>query len=143
MDQRANHTLNNVRKSDKLRGERIFSASDFMSQDDRLRIEQARQKTHENKRKFDDVDAYTAEIVARFGYEAYKDWNAGIIPDAKTAKWILAERARDKSKLLSMEGIIIAMIAPTIRRQKDKPPPQSPKLAMKIFREDSKVARGE
>lgn len=143
MVQRSNTTLKDVRKSDKLRGERVYSASDFMSKDDKLRIEQARQKSHEEKRKFDDVDAYTAEIVARFGYEAYKDWNKGVISDIKMSKWILAERARDKAKLLSIEGIIIAMVSPTIQRHKGKPAPKSPKVAMDIFKSDAKVARGE
>lgn len=143
MDQKSNLTLNDVRKSDKIRGERRFSASDFISTEGQKKIEAARRQSHEKKRKFDEVDAYTAEIVARFGYEVYKDWNRGVIPDTKMAKWILAERAREKAQLLSIEGIIIAMVSPTIQRQKGKPAPQSPKVAMNILKQDSKIARGE
>lgn len=143
MSQKSELTLEGVRKSEKLREPNVVQASDFLSDRQKAQIIEARTKSRVKKRKFDNVDSYIAEMIARFGYDFYKDWKAGIIPNAQVSKMILAERARDKQRLLSIEGIIIAMVGPTIQRQKGKPAPKSPKVALSIFKEDSKIARGE
>lgn len=135
-------TLNAAKQiASKKRNARV---SDFLTEEEKRKLHDAsmhRQK--KAKKRFDDVDAYVAEIIARFGYDAYKDWNAGIIDNEKMAKMLLAERAREKKHLLALEGIIIAMISPMIKREKGEPKPKSPKLAVKIFQNEAQSARGE
>lgn len=134
-------TLEQVKRSKKLEAapRRI---SDFLTKDQRKNIAHQR-ATRRSKKKFDDIDAYAAEIIARFGYDAYKDWKVGVIPQKKMARMLCAERAREKRHLLSLEGIIIAMTGATIKRQKGEPAPKTPRLAMKMYKEDAKIARGE
>lgn len=117
--------------------------SDFLTKSEQRELRNANLHRQKKKKKFDAVDAYVAEIIARFGYDAYKDWKAGIIDDKKMSRMLLAERAREKEHLLAIEGIIIAMTSPLIKREKGKPAPKSPKLAVKIYKEEAQIARGE
>lgn len=132
-------TLNSVKRTAQNKEARI---SDFLTKEQKAEIAHARATKHSRK-KFDQVDAYVAEIIARFGYDAYKDWKAGIISEKRMSRMVLAERAREKEHLLAVEGIIIAMTSPLIQRQKGKPAPKSPKMAIKIYKEEAKIARGE
>lgn len=132
-------TLNAVKRTAQNKETRI---SDFLTKEQKVEIAHARVTKH-TKKKFDQVDAYVAEIIARFGYDAYKDWKAGIIGEKRMSRMVLAERAREKERLLAVEGIIIAMTSPLIQKQKGKPAPKSPKMAIKIYKEEAKIARGE
>lgn len=135
-------TLSKVRKSPKLGG-KVFQASDFLTDDEQLALQLNNATGRKKKRIYDEVDAYVAEIIARFGYDAYKAWNAGELDENKMVKMIAAERARDKAQLLEVEGIIIAMVGACVQKQKGKPAPKGPKVAINIFKRVSKMARGE
>lgn len=122
-----------------------FRASDLPNQE---KIKALREKAKKSaktakKRKYDEIDAYCAEILARFGYEVYQKWNNGEIREEQMAKWVYAERARDKVNILNLEAIIMAMVGSCIRRGKKDPKPKGPGIAQKIYNEEVKTAKGE
>lgn len=137
-------TLNDVRKSDKISGKkREFRASDFLTKDEQIELRQSNFRGRKAKKRFNDIDAYVAEIIGRFGYDFYKDWQSGKISTDKTNRYIAAERAREKSQFLSMEAIIMLMVGSCIQRSKGQPAPRGPKTAQKIFKAEEKIAKGE
>lgn len=124
--------------------EKTVRVSNFLTKEQKREIAIAREQKEINggKRGFDDVDAYTAEILARFGYEAWQAWQCEQISQEKMAKMILAERARDKQKLLGLEGLIIAVGAGANNPTKSGSAPKSLKNAIKIFKNEQKLAKG-
>lgn len=123
-----------------------FQASDLIDKD---RLRELREKAKKsaqdrNKKKlFDKWDAYSAEIVARFGYDVYQKWNEGEIEIAQMDKWLNAERARDKGQLLNLEAIIIALVSSCVKYYKGEKKPTGPSEARKIYQEEAKIAKGE
>ena len=92
---------------------------------------------------YDDVDAFVAEVIARFGYDVYQKWNAGEIETKTLQKWVLAERARDRAQFIPLEGVIAHMVGACIRRHKKERAPKGPKEAQNIISAEIKAARGE
>lgn len=121
--------------------ERQFRASDFLSEEDRHKIHENNRKA-QNRRKFSVVDAYIAEILARFGYETFKAWNRGEISQLAMGHYLEAERARDVAKTLGIEATIIASLqgAQQPTKKGRKMPIEN---AVKILKEQEKVAKGE
>lgn len=125
-----------------------FQASDLIDADRlqelRRKAKQSESERHSAKKKrFDKWDAYSAEIIARFGYETYQRWNEGEIEIAQMEKWLNAERARDKGNLLNLEAIIISLVTSCVRYQKGEQRPKGPEHARKIYKEEAKIAKGE
>lgn len=135
-------TLKEVRKSPKL-ATGAPRVSDFLTKEQKEARAKRKQNSARSKRKFDDVDAYIAEIIARFGYNTYEKWNTGEIPEEKMLKLILAERAREKAYLLPLETMICQLVKDCIRRSKKDKKPTGPKEAAKILKDEAKKARGE
>lgn len=125
-----------------------FQASDLI---DKNRLEELRrnakkseaERRAEKKKRFDKWDAYSAEIIARFGFETYQRWNDGEIEVAQMDKWLNAERARDKGTLLNLEAIIISLVTSCVRYHKGEQKPKGPEQARKIYKEEAKIAKGE
>lgn len=137
-------TLNDIRKSNRISGaKKEFRASDFLTPDEQLELRQSNFRGKKTKKRFNDIDAYAAEIIGRFGYSFYKDWQSGFISTEKVNRFIAAERAREKSQFLSLEAIIMLMVGSCIQRQKGQPAPRGPKTAQKIFKAEEKIAKGE
>lgn len=136
-------TLHEIKKSVKMAGG-PHRVSDFLSNDEKREIALAREKRalEGGSRGFDDIDAYSAEIMARFGYEAWQAWQCGQIKPEKMAKLVLAERARDKQSLLGLEGLILAVGAGANRPTKSGHAPKSLKNAIKILKSEQKQAKG-
>lgn len=135
-------TLNELRKSPKLLAG-APRVSDFLTKKQKAARAARKQTKRHAKRSFDDVDAYVAEIIARFGYDTYEKWNAGEISDEKMSRLIAAERAREKAYLLPFETIVAQLIKDCIRRSKKERKPTGPKEAAKILKDEAKRARGE
>lgn len=135
-------TLNEVRKSPKLISG-VPRVSDFLTKEQKKAREKRKQAHQKTKRIFDEVDAYIAEIIARFGYETYEKWNAGEISEEKMAKLIAAERAREKAYLLPFETLVAQLLKDCIRRSKKDKKPTGPKEAAKILKDEAKKAMGE
>ena len=136
-------TLEKVRKSVKIT-ERTHRVSDFLSKEQKAKIAQKREikAMQGGSRGFDDIDAYSAEILARFGYDAWQAWQNGQIKAEKMAKMILAERARAKTELLGLEAIILSSVAGANNPTKGGHAPKSLKNAIKIFKNEQKAAKG-
>lgn len=133
-------TLDTVKKSEKL-ATRVHRASDFLANDQKIEIQRYR-ANKKNRRPYDAVDAYVAEILARFGYEAYQAWQGGDFPPEKMARLVAAERARERQNFLGLEGIIIASVAGANHPAKGGHTPKSLKTALKIFKREQSLARG-
>ena len=136
------YTLQNVRKSLKPTV-RVSRPSDFLTSEEKQKLRESNAKGKKNLKKFDDIDAYAAEILARFGYDAYMAWNAGTIPAEQMQKYVLAERSRDTSAMMALYGVIMSMVGACVKKEKGAPAPKGPKVAQRIFREELKKARGE
>lgn len=141
MNKKPELTLNEIKKSPKLG--RTFRASDFLTKEEQQELRQANLRGRRGKRKFDAVDAYAAEIIARFGYDTYKAWNEGELDAEKMYRMVLAERAREKALILPLESIIVTMVRDCIRRGKKDKKPKGPKEAARIIKQELKVIRGE
>lgn len=119
-------TLNNVKA--KVREHR---ASDFLTKEQVEEVKRANFKSV-RKTKFDKIDAYIAEIIARFGYETYRAWKAGDIDEKTMVRYIEAERAREAQNRLRIESIIIACHAH-----------KGLKTAIKMLKNEEKLSKGE
>ena len=131
-------TLNNVKNNAKVRN---FRASDFLTDEE---IEEVHESNIKGKKKarFDKVDAYIAEILARFGYDAYVAWKFGEIDEKHMAKYIEAERAREARNRLMIENVIVASVAGANNATKGGHPPKSLKTAIKMLKNEQKLAKG-
>lgn len=136
-------TLGEVRKSAKIT-ERIHRVSDFLSKDQKREIAEYREKKalEGGVRGFDSIDAYSAEILGRFGYSAWQAWQCGQIKAEKMLKMVLAERAREKQRLLPLEALIISTVAGANNPTKSGHAPKSLRNAFKIFKTEQKQAKG-
>ena len=132
-------TLQEVRKKIT---EKNFRASDFLTKEqvDEVKKSNAKGKktTHYNA-----VDAYIAEIIARFGYNTYIAWKDGEINEDTMVKFIEAERAREVARNLALEAIIVAGLAGAQQPTKSGQTPKSLKTAIKILTREQDKAKGE
>ena len=135
-------TLNQVKKDVRNKA-RVVRVSDFISNDKKIELKMAQEaNAARKKRAFDDVDAYSGEILGRFGYEAWSAWQSGLIRADKMLKMVLAERARAKRELLGIEALIVATGAGANNPTKHGRAPKSLKNAIKILKSEQNQARG-
>lgn len=132
-------TLANIKKSPKFEPKAI-RLSDLVTEEERAALRKPKVK---KPRFYDDVDAFVAEMIARFGYDVYERWNKGEITTKRISKWIAAERGRDRANWIPVESIICNMVGSCIRRHKKEKVPKGPKKAHDIMKADIKTARGE
>ena len=135
-------TLKQVKKSEKVTT-RTVRVSDFLSNEKRIELRMAQEaQSAEKRRGFDEIDAYSAEILGRFGYHAWLAWQTGQIKGEKMAKMVLAERARAKRELLGVETMILAVGAGANNPTKAGHAPKSLRNAIKILKDEQKQAKG-
>lgn len=135
-------TLKQVKKSEKVTT-RTVRVSDFLSNEKRIELRMAQEaRSAEKRRGFDEIDAYSAEILGRFGYHAWLAWQTGQIKGEKMAKMVLAERARVKRELLGVETMILAVGAGANNPTKAGHAPKSLRNAIKILKDEQKQAKG-
>lgn len=120
---------------------RNFRASDFLTEEEQKEVRKNNAKG--KKELFNVVDAYAAEIMARFGYDAYMAWKAGNIDNDKMQRFILAERARDAQFLFPLENIIIASVAGANNPTRGGHTPKSLQMAIKILKQEQERANGK
>lgn len=131
-------TLNKVKQNAKVRN---FRASDFLTEKELDEVHESNLKGKKTKG-FDVIDAYIAEIIARFGYDTYVAWKFGEIGEEQMAKYIKAERARDVQNRLMIENIIVASMAGANNPTKSGHMPKSLKAAIKMIKSEEKLAKG-
>lgn len=135
-------TLKNIKEQAKSIT-REYRVSDFLSKEKKIELRMAQEaRAAEKSRGFDEIDAYSAEILGRFGYNAWSAWQSGLIKADKMLKMVLAERARAKREMLGLEGMILATGAGANRRAKNGRAPRSLQNAVKIFKMEQKQAKG-
>lgn len=100
------------------------------------------EQTERQERKFDDFDALSAEIAARFGWDVYERWNNEEIDDEKMARFIRAERAREYEKISQLEAVVVAAVSACVRVPKKGRKPKGLDTAMKIIRENIEIIKG-
>ena len=134
-------TLKSLQSSPKL-AEQHFRPSDFLTkqQQDELREANIRGKTI--SRPYDEVDAFAAEILARFGWQAYEAWQSGEFSQEKALRFIAAERARDAARSLSIEQVIYAATLGANNPTKGGKLPKSARKTAEILNEHHKLAKG-
>lgn len=130
-----------LEKAKKIAEVKNFRASDFLTQEE---IEEVHESNAKGRKKtgFDVVDAYVAEILARFGYDTYVAWKFGEIDERHMMKYIEAERAREARNRLMIENVIVASVAGANNPTKGGHPPKSLKTAIKILKHEQKLAKG-
>lgn len=117
---------------------KVSRVSDFLTNEEKLELKKANAAGKRSKRVYNAVDAYVAEIIARFGFETYTAWLNGEINEDKMARLVAAERAREKRILAPLEAIIISSVAGANQPTKNKQTPKSLKAAIKILKEEQK-----
>lgn len=131
-----------LEKAKELAGKkRNFRASDFLTEEEKAEVRKNNAKGKAVP--FNAVDAYVAEILARFGYDTYMAWKAGDIENSRMQKYILAERARDAQLLFPLENIIIASVAGANNPTKGGHTPKSLQVAIKILKQEQERANGK
>lgn len=128
-------------KDNKKAKNKVFRASDFLTDEQLDEVHKANKKGR--KRSFSAVDAYIAEIIARFGYATYMAWKNGDISEERMIKLVQAERAREIQNRLPLESIIIASIAGANHPNKTGTAPKSLKMAIDFLKKDQEKAKGE
>lgn len=118
-----------------------FRASDFLTQQQIDEVHKSNAKG--KKRKFDLIDAYIAEILARFGYDTYIAWKTGAISEENMLHYIEAERAREVQNTLALETIIIGAVAGSNHPTKHGNTPKSLKMAIDVLKREQNKAKGE
>lgn len=132
-------TLDKVKKT---ASQREFRASDFLTQEQMDEVHESNLRG-KKRASFDEVDAYIAEILARFGYGTYQAWKCGDISAEDMARYIQAERARDARRRLPVENIVVASVAGSNHPTKGGHTPKSLKAAIKMLKSEEKTAKGE
>lgn len=120
---------------------RNFRASDFLTEEEKAEVRKNNAKGRAAP--FNAVDAYVAEILARFGYDTYMAWKAGDIDNTRMTKYILAERARDAQRLFPLENIILASVAGANNPTRGGHTPKSLQMAIKILKQEQERANGK
>ena len=123
-------TLKNVKE--KITKVREHKVSDFLTDEQIEEVQKSNIKGKKNT-SFDEVDAYIAEIMARFGYGTYIAWKNGEISEEQMVKYILAERTRDAQVRLKIEGIITGAVA-SLRSKKAQ------RAVSQILKDEKKLA---
>ncbi len=122
---------------------RVLTIADFLPQAE-VEAQRRAAAAHEQRAKssFDEVDAFCAEIIARFGYETYAKWNYGEISTDKMRRFLEAERSREYTALTQLEMVILSAVSATVHRFKGQPKPKGLGNAAKLIKENFKIIRG-
>jgi len=76
-----------------------FRASDFLSDEEKQQIRESNAKGKEEEKPYDQVDAFEAEMIARFGFDFFQAWLKGTISEDFAMKAMAAERDREKANI--------------------------------------------
>ena len=122
-------------------GVREHRVSDFLTDE---QVEEVRKTNAKGRKthKFDQIDAYIAEIIARFGYQTYLAWKSGDISEENMVKYIEAERVREMANILSIKSVIVAANAGANNPTKAGHAPKSLKAAIDMLKKDQNFIKG-
>lgn len=132
-------TLQEVKKN--VTQVREHKASDFLTDEQISEVRESNIRGKKNNT-FDEVDAYIAEIIARFGYDTYVAWKNGDISEERMVKYIQAERVRDVKRRLTLESIIVGAVSGANNPDTNGHTPKSLRAAIQILKSERKIAEG-
>lgn len=133
-------SLKSIREKTLPQTEVHYRASDFLSEEEQQQLHEANQK-HKEKA-FDEVDAFCAEVLARFGFDTYKAWLSGFIEHEKMLRFIAAERAREDGLMLPLMGTILLANAGANNPGKNGHAPKSLRSAQELIKQQQTKAKG-
>lgn len=131
-------TLDKARETAKVK---VSRASDFLTDEEIAEVKESNLKGRKIA-SFNQVDAYVAEIIARFGYDTYIAWKNGEISENNMVRYIEAERVREVRNRLILENIIVASVSGANQRTKTGHAPKSLKMAVKMLKSEEKLVKG-
>lgn len=117
-----------------------YTIEDFATADELEQIEEANAKPR--TKKFDVAASVSAEVLARFGFEAWKAWQNGDISVSDMNAYLSAERGRERELLLEGELVIQNMLAALVRKEKNKGVPAGVKNARDIIKKQRRIIEG-
>lgn len=132
-------TLERVKQSPKAAKVRVSRLSDFVSDDEVKELHDRNAKGSAKSKLFDAVDSYVARIIGYFGYEAYKDWKLGNIPDYRMRRLVEAYRASELELLAGLEAITALAGSAGATSKKSKGPIEA---AAKIIKQHESIVKG-
>lgn len=135
-------TLNDIRERPVISQDKVFHASDFLTEEEKKELREANARGRSYKRPFNEVDSFCAELLARFGWEAYKSWLNGEFDPEKAMRFVAAERAREKREKLPLEALIVNAVAGANHPTKHHSMPKGLKNAQNIIKLEIKQAKG-
>lgn len=137
----AENTLKSIKNSPKL-AEQHFRPSDFLTKQQQDELHEANARGRTIVRPYDEIDAFAAEILARFGWQTYRAWQTGEFSHEKALRFIAAERARDAARSFEIEQVIYSATLGANNPTKGGKLPKSAKKTAEILNEHLKRAKG-
>ena len=134
-------TLKSIKSSPKM-AEQHYRPSDFLSQSDIDELHEANARGGKISKPYDEIDAFEAEILARFGWQTYKAYLSGEADIGQLAKYIAAERARTTAESLPLQYTVVGAMAGANHPTKHKNAPKTLKNTIKFLKEQQKKAKG-
>lgn len=135
------NTLKSIKSSPKM-AEQNFRPSDFLSQSEMDELHEANANRGKIVKKYDEIDAFEAEILERFGWAAFQAYQNGVIAIEQMTRYIYASRARDAADRYALESLILAAVAGANNPNKHGKAPKSLKQAVDIVKTEYKRAKG-
>lgn len=129
------NTLEQIKAEVLPNAEQSFRASDFLSDEEQAELQEVNYKGKKSSRIYDSVDAFEAELLARFGWDAFQAWLKGDFDMEQAAKFMAAERAREKRALEPLASIILAANAGANNGDKNGHAPKSLRIAQDLVKQ--------
>lgn len=134
-------TLKSIKSSPKL-AERHFRPSDFLTTQQMDELHEANARGKSVRRPYDEIDAFAAELLARFGWETYTAWQKGEFSQEKALRFVAAERAREAARSLPIEQVIYTATLGANNPTKSGKLPRSARKTAEIIKEHMNFAKG-
>lgn len=142
-------TLQTARESLKDK-EQIFRASDFLPERKIEELHEINARGRRIVRPYDEIDAFAAEVLARFGWHTYRAWKTmerdadgrPLMTTDQLFKYIAAERARTTAEGLPLQYTVVGAMAGANHPTKHKNAPKSLKYTIRYIKEQQKRAKG-
>lgn len=126
-------TLERIRKEALPEAQTLVRLSDFLSDQEKEELTTSNIRGKEQEKPYDDADAFEAEMIARFGFQAYTAWLNGEIDEAQMARMIAAERDREKHLLAPILAMVLSANAGANNGDKNGHAPKSLRIAQDIL----------
>ena len=135
------NTLQSIKSSPKM-AEQNFRPSDFLSQSEMDELHEANANRGKIVKRYDEIDAFEAEILERFGWNTLQAYQNGTISVEQVSRYIFAARARDAADRYALEMVIVSAVAGANNPNKHGKAPKSLKQAVDIVKTEYKRAKG-